>query len=106
MIVSLSMVKNHGIPVNLPMASTTAAQDQQMENTITVAKDGTLYFNKEPLRPNELPERLQQLKNMHPDPKVYISGDAQAVFGAAVGVLDAVRQAGITKVAIETKPSP
>jgi biopolymer transport protein ExbD len=103
MMVSLAMVKNHGIPVNLPAASTGAAQDHAQDNTITIAKDGTLYFNKEPLRLDELPARLRQLKSEQPDPKVFINGDEQAYFGAAVGVLDELRKSGITQVAIDTQ---
>ena len=51
-----------------------------------------LYFNKEPLRLDELPARLRQLQEEQPDPKVFINGDAQAYFGAAVVVLDELRQ--------------
>jgi biopolymer transport protein ExbD len=104
MIVSLSMIKSKGIPVNLPAASTSAPQNQPADTVITVAKDGTLYFNKEAITQAELPARLQQLKQQQPDPKVYVNGDEQALFGAAVAVLDDLRQAGITKIAVETKP--
>ncbi len=104
--VSLSMVKNKGIAVNLPVASTSAAQDRKEHHTITVTKDGELFFNQEPLRAAELPARLQRLKSEQPDPKVFINGDEQAKFGAAVGVLDELRKFGFTKVAIETKAKP
>jgi biopolymer transport protein ExbD len=46
---------------------------------------------------------LQQLKTGQPDPKVFINGDEKAFFGAAVEVLDDLRKADITKVAIDTK---
>jgi len=103
MMVSLSMVKNKGIPVNLPAAVTSAPQNHADDTVITVAKDGMLYFNKEPLRLDQLPARLRQLKEAQPDPKVYINGDEKAYFGAAVGVLDELQKVGITKVAIDTK---
>ena len=106
MIVSLSMVKNRGIPVHLPAASTGAPQDHADDTVISVATDGTLFFNKEPLKLDQLPDRLRQLKASNPDPKVYINGDEKAFFGAAVGVLDELRKAGITKVAIDTQNKP
>ena len=106
MIVSLSMVRSKGIAVNLPAAATGAAQEQSSDVTISVAKDGTIYFNKETLRLEQLPARLQQLLKEQHDPKVYLNGDEQTYFGSAVGVLDDLRQAGITKIAIETKPKP
>ena len=101
--VSLSMVKNKGIAVNLPVAATSAAQDKDRDNTITVTKDGEIFFNKEPLRADQLPARLRQLKSEQPDPKVFINGDEKAYFGAAVAVLDELRQSGISKVAIDTR---
>ena len=103
MMVSLSMIKNKGIPVNLPAASTSAPQDHAEETVITVSSDGKLFFNKEPLTVAQLPDRLKQLKAAQPDPKVYINGDDKAFYGAAVGVLDELRKAGITKVAIDTQ---
>jgi len=51
----------------------------------------------------QLPSRLQQLKAEQSDPKVFINGDEKAFFGAAVEVLDDLRKAGITKVAIDTR---
>jgi biopolymer transport protein ExbD len=106
MIVSLSMVKNKGIPVNLPGAASATPQDHSTDTTITVTKDGKLYFNKELLTLDQLPARLQQLKREQPDPKIYVNGDQQAYFGAAIGVLDDLRSAGIMKVAIDTKSKP
>ena len=102
--VSLSMVKNKGIPVNLPVAATGAPQDREDYAVITVTKDGELYFNKEPLKLEQLPARLRRLQAEQTDPKVFINGDDKAYFGQAVAVLDEIRRLGIAKVAIETKP--
>ena len=103
MMVSLSMVKNSGIKVNLPAAATSAPQEHNDRTTISVTKDGDMYFNKEQMPLDQLPARLQQLKTGQPDPKVFINGDEKAFFGAAVEVLDDLRKADITKVAIDTK---
>ena len=106
MMVSLSMVKNNGIKVNLPAAATGAPQERNERTTISVTKDGNLYFNNEQMQLGQLPARLQQLKAQQPDPKVFINGDEKAFIGAAVEVLDDLRKAGITKVAIDTKLKP
>lgn len=101
--VSLSMVKNQGISVNLPVASTSAAQDRKDYTTISVNEKGDYFFNKEPITMEQLPARLAALKNTDPDPRVFINGDQKAEFGKAIAVLDEVRKLGISKVAIETK---
>lgn len=101
--VSLSMVKNKGVPVNLPVASSSAPQERKEFTSITITEKGELFFNKEPIRPEELAARLQKLKADEEDPKIFINGDEKASFGQAVSVLDEVRKLGIAKVAIETK---
>lgn len=102
--VSLSMVKNKGIPVNLPVASSGEAQDRQEFVSITVTEDGALFYNKEATTIEELPNLIASLKSSVQDPRVFINGDEKADLGRAIAVLDELRRGGITKVAIETKP--
>lgn len=101
--VSLSMIKNKGIPVNLPVATTSAAQDHKDYSIITVTAQKEIFFNKEKLDLEQLKARIEQVKAGNADPKIFINGDEQASFGQAVAVLDLVREQGISKVAIETK---
>jgi biopolymer transport protein ExbD len=104
--VSLSMVKNKGIPVNLPVAAASAAQDRKDFISISVTANGDVFWDKEKTSLAELPMRLQKLKAAKPDPKIFLDGDAKAELGNAVAVLDEIRLAGISKIAIETKPKP
>ena len=100
--VSLSMVKNSGIPVNLPSASSAVPHERKIFSTLTVTEEGYLYIEKEKINLSELPSRLQKLKEINPNLKVFINGDEKASFGSTVKVLDEVRKLGITKVAIQT----
>jgi len=105
--VSLSMVKNHGIPVHLPAATTGAPQERAASMTITLTAGDDLYLDKEQISRDALAMRLKQLKEVEPDLRVFINGDAQALFGSAIEVFDEVRRAGITHVSIQTtKPAP
>ncbi|MEI9998969.1 MAG: biopolymer transporter ExbD [Verrucomicrobiota bacterium] len=101
--VSLSMVKNEGMPVKLPVASTSAPQDRKDYTSITVNGKGEYFFNKEPIARADLGPRLQALKASQPDPKIFINGDGKTEFDNVVAVLDETRKAGISKVAIETR---
>jgi biopolymer transport protein ExbD len=60
--VSLTMIKNRGIPVNLPVASSATPQQRKDYTAITVTAEGDLYFNKDALSLEEIVERLQALK--------------------------------------------
>ncbi|MCE9609119.1 MAG: biopolymer transporter ExbD [Chthoniobacter sp.] len=104
--VSLSMVKNHALPVHLPAAATGAPQDRADFAAITITATGGVFFNKESVTPEQLEAALRDLLASRPDPKVFINGDSKAEFGRAIEVLDQVRRLGITKIAIETQPKP
>src|ERR1700761_8456816 len=101
--VSLSMVKNQGLPVKLPVASTSAPQDRKDYTSITVNDKGDFFFNKEPIARADLGPRLAALKASQADPKIFINGDGKTEFSNVVTVLDETRKAGISKVAIETR---
>lgn len=102
--VSLSMIKNSAIPVNLPAAATGAPQERDESATISIDAAGGLFFNKQPVDAAGLEDALKELLARNPDPRVFINGDTKAEFGRAIVVLDEARKLGITKVAIETQP--
>ena len=104
--VSLSMVKNRAISVNLPAAATGAPQERAEFAAITITAQGEVFFNKQPVNTEQLDAALSALLAANSDPKVFINGDRKAEFGAAIAVLDQVRAVGITKIAIETQPKP
>jgi biopolymer transport protein ExbD len=100
--VSMSMVKNQGIPVNLPVAATSAPSERKEAVMLTVTAGNELYYNKERIPLEQLPARLRVLKASS-DPSILINGDETALLGSAVAVLDEVRKSGIRKVSIQTK---
>ncbi len=101
--VSLSMVKNRGIPVNLPTARTAAPQEDGFFTAITITEGGQVFFDKEKITLTQLPDQLRKLKAENPDPRIVIHGDGKALFESAVLVLDEIRKTGITRVAVRTK---
>lgn len=101
--VSLSMVKNQGITINLPVAATGVPVERTEARTITVTKAGDVYLDKEMISLTNLTARLKAFKSQHKDVQVLINGDDGADFGIVVTVLDEVRNLGITKVSIQTK---
>ena|ERR1051326_556551 len=101
--VSLSMTKNQGMNVQLPAASSAAAQDDQNKSiTLTVMENGDVFYNKEKLTLAQLPFKLQTLKAMDKDPHVIVNADGNANFRYVVAVLDEARKIGIAKVGIST----
>jgi biopolymer transport protein ExbD len=102
--VSLSMTRNSGMQVALPSASTSEAQPSRDDSvTLTVTEDGQVFFNKEKIALGQLPLKLQTFKTSTKDPKVIVSGAADANFKVVVAVLDEARKIGIQKVGISTQ---
>jgi biopolymer transport protein ExbD len=102
--VSLSMIQNKGIQVNLPVAASGTPQERKDITTISITATGEVFFNKQNIGLEGLEGALKDLKATNPEPRVFINGDAKAEYGVAVQVLDKVRRLGIGKVAIETRP--
>ena len=104
--VSLSMSKNQGVQVALPVASSAQSlgDNQEMEKAVTLSvnEKGEIFFNKDKILVTQLPLRLQTYKLTAKDPKVIINSDGAADFKFVVAVLDEVRKIGIAKVGINT----
>jgi len=104
--VSLSMTKNQGVQVALPVAASASSLDDQQELekavTLSVTEKGDVFYNKEKITIAQLPLKLQTFKTTAKDPKVIINSDGGADFKHVVAVLDEVRKIGIGKVGINT----
>lgn len=101
-LVSMSMVKNQGVPIRLPVASTGKSIEQGETMIARISQDGAVFLNKQEYVVEALPQALEAFKNGQRDPKVIIQGDRDASYGNVIAVLDAVRKAGISKVAVQT----
>lgn len=102
--VSMSMVKNQGLPVNLPKASASVSGDQtDAPVTVGVTKQGEFFMNKDVMTFEQLSSRLAAMKSSNADLRVLVQGDENASFGDAIRVLDEARRIGITKVTIQTR---
>ena len=102
MMASLAMTVHGGIPVNLPKAA--KAEAARAPVSISVARDGVVYLEREAIKPAELTARLQARSRTEPDLAVVIEADTEVLHGRVVDVMDAVRVAGIGKLAIAVTP--
>lgn len=106
MMISLAMIKNAGVTVQLPKAQTSAGEERkEKEVTLTVTDKGDVYFDHDKVSSGELPGKLAALKaEAGPDKaKVFLNSDRKATFDSVVGVLDEIRKQGITRIAIQTE---
>jgi biopolymer transport protein ExbD len=103
MMVSLSQVHMKGIKVNLPTGQSGETQSKRDYISVSVNKDGNVFFDKDEYNYDQLFAKLQQVYRENPDAKVFVRGDADTVHGNIIRVLDYLRAAGFYKIAFEIK---
>ena len=103
MISTLSMTINRGLPVNLPTAAT--AQQGVRENVnLTVTQDGKIFLNKQPTTLQDMGQRVKAALAADPQLTVVVNADGQVLHGTVVDILDQLRLAGVSGLAIAVKP--
>jgi biopolymer transport protein ExbD len=100
---TLSLNTTEGVRVTLPVTATGEARTTENTATITVTEQGTLAWNKDFVSLDEFITRLKAYRAANPDARILINGDENAMFNAAIYVLDEARKAGFDKILIETK---
>ena len=106
MLVSLSMTQLHRVPIVLPEASTGIAESKTPPFQIAIDANGVTTWDGKIITLTEITDRLKA--EAAPDEtRVLIAADAEARHKQVLGVLNAVREAGIGKVSFESKnPNP
>jgi biopolymer transport protein ExbD len=101
---TLSLNKIQSIPLDLPQAtpSNPATKNDNDIVVLQLSEAGAAYWNKEPISVNEIRPRLLNYKTSTATPRVLVTGDDRATYGATIRALDEVRKAGIAEVSIET----
>jgi biopolymer transport protein ExbD len=104
MMASLSMTVYAGLPVNLPQAATGQAAASETAS-VTIDREGHAYLNREPVTMGDLDQRVRGLLQRNPAIAMVINADAEAAHRHVVAVLDALRLAGVSRMAIAVTPA-
>ena len=104
MMASLSMAVYAGLPVNLPQAATGRVAASET-SSVTVDREGHAYLNREPVAMTDLDQRVRQLLQGNPALAIVINADGDAAHRHVVAVLDALRLAGVSRMAIAVTPT-
>jgi biopolymer transport protein ExbD len=101
-IVTSSFVKESGVEVNRPQASNSESQ-KSATVFIAVTAQNEIYIDKRVVDKERVQATLESLVTEQPNPSVVIQADKFAFNGTVVGVMDAVKGAGISKIALATE---
>jgi biopolymer transport protein ExbD len=93
------------VHLDLPKATNLPTQTKPENVTISVDKDGDLYWNIKKLASrDDMITELRALARQDPQPEVHIRGDASVRYMYVGQVLVAAQRIGIRKVAFLTEP--
>lgn len=102
MLVSLSMTHLQHAPINLPEASTGIPGTKTPPFQIAIDSNGVITWEGKIVTLSEITGRLKAVAASI-DTRVLISADEDARHKQVLGVLNAVREAGVEKVSFETR---
>ncbi len=102
-LVTASFTKESGIEVDRPTAST-ATRQEQGSLIIGVSKTGEIWIEDQAVDIRSIRAHVERLHAQNPEGTVIILADKESSTGVTVNVLDQVRLAGVTNVAIAAAP--
>ena len=103
MMVSLSQVHLKGMKVNLPTGVSGQTQNKREYVSLSVDKDGQIYFDKTPMEPDQVYKTLSEIHQTSPGAKIFIRGDRDTYHGDVIRLIEQVRSSGFYKIAFEIK---
>src|SRR5437764_11408927 len=103
MMVSLSQTHMKGIRVNLPAAQGPPPSGVKDFVSVKVLEGNAVFFDNQYVPEDQVLPRLFELHRGNPNIKLSLSAAPTAIYGDVIGVLDKVRQVGITKVGYQIR---
>lgn len=101
-IVTASFVKESGIEVNRPDASTAQAKPRA-NILIAINENDEIWINKRRVDESQVRANIERLHAENPQGTVVIQADEEAKTRKLVAVMDAARQAGVYDVSLATE---
>jgi biopolymer transport protein TolR len=98
-----------GVPVDLPKTRAPALGQDKEPLSITVAKDGQIYLQKEVVTADALVPKLQAISQNGYDQRIFVRGDKTVAYDRVMVVMGLLASAGFTHIGLVTdvaKPNP
>jgi biopolymer transport protein TolR len=94
-----------GVQVNLPQAKAGAIPGTEELLVVTIAKNGKIYLNDNPMTAGELGQKLRAIRKLQADKQVYLRADQDVKYGIVMKTIAEIKQAGIERLGMVSRPS-
>jgi biopolymer transport protein TolR len=95
-----------GVSVDLPKIRAAGLNSQEDPLVVGLTKDGTIYLNDNPIALADLRGKLVAIGQASPDRALLLRADRSVPYGDVVGVIAAIKDAGINRLGMVTEPAP
>ena len=98
-----------GVPVDLPKTRAPALGQDKEPLSVTIAKNGKIYLQKEVVTEDQLVPKLQAISQNGYDQRIFVRGDQTVDYGRVMVVMGLLSSAGFTHIGLVTdvqKPKP
>ncbi len=95
----------HGVTVDMAKVNNPEQMpDADKEDALLVAvmRDGKIFFGTDPIKVEDLTQKIKDRLANKTDKRVFIKADARAKYGSVVEVVDNVRSAGVDQLGLLT----
>jgi biopolymer transport protein TolR len=97
-------ILQQGVQVNLPQARAGAVPGQEEQLVVAVARNGRIYLNDNAVSMSELGKKLRGVRGLQPNRQVFVRADQDVRYGVVMKVIAEIKQAGIERVGMVTRP--
>ena len=94
-----------GVQVNLPQARAGAIAGKEEQLVVSINRNGRIYLNDTAMSVEELGKKLRSIRALQPDKEVILRADQDVRYGAVMRVVAEIKQAGIQKLGMVTRPA-
>ena len=98
-----------GVPVDLPKTRAPALGQDKEPLSVTIAKNGKIFLQKEVVTEDQLVPKLQAISQNGYDQRIFVRGDQTVDYGKVMVVMGLLASAGFTHIGLVTdvqKPKP
>ena len=91
------------VPIELPLAENSRETKDLSQLTLTLATDGGVLLNGQPMLRDALTTQLQTIYADRVDKTIFLEADRNLPYGQVVDVMDDCRAAGVVTIGVITK---
>jgi len=95
-----------GVSVELPKTRAAPLASQEDPLVVGLTKDGKVYLNDNPIALADLRAKLVAIAQAKPDRVLVLRADRNVPYGDVIGVIAAIKEAGINRLGMVTEPAP